>query len=90
MGILSLSIFPGSVHILLPWVCDLFCTTVLDAPNSSASCQIDFVAIRHKPIYGEIDVINSERGRAQSRPNRRYGQEILWKHKIFAIMRIKS
>ena len=40
----------------------------------------------HEAVYGEIDVIKSEKGKAQSRRNRRCGQEILWKHKVSAIM----
>ena len=40
----------------------------------------------HAAVYGEIDVIKSEKGKAQSRRNRRCGQEILWKHKVSAIM----
>ena len=44
----------------------------------------------HETVYGEIDVIKSEKGKAQSRRNWRPGQEILWKHKVSAIMMEKE
>ena len=44
----------------------------------------------YETVYGEIDVIKSEKGKAQSRRNRRPGQEILWKHRVSAIMMEKE